>query len=98
MIKMSKTGEKSHFCQNDETFFCSNLYRSVEFCRSSQIFTDPNNDQKITITYSELPETIKITPTNHVQEILQQQHFINTSTNPEGCHMSDFIRQNERSQ
>ena len=25
----------------------------------------------------------------------QQQHFINTSTNPEGCHMSNFIRQNE---
>ena len=28
-------------------------------------------------------------------EILQQQHFINTSTNPEGCHMSNFICQNE---
>ena len=27
--------------------------------------------------------------------MLQQQHFINTSTNPEGCHMSNFIRQNE---
>ena len=24
-----------------------------------------------------------------------QQHFINTSPNPEGCHMSNFIRQNE---
>ena len=60
-----------------------------------EIFTDPNNDQLITITYSELPEIIKITPTNHVPEILQQQHFINTSTNPEGCHISNFIRQNE---
>ena len=30
MIKMFKTGEKSRLCQNDETFFCSNLYRSVE--------------------------------------------------------------------
>ena len=29
-IKMFKTGEKSHLCQNDETFFCSNLDRSVE--------------------------------------------------------------------
>ena len=27
--------------------------------------------------------------------MLQQQHLINTSTNPEGCHMSNFIRQNE---
>ena len=45
------------------------------------------------MTYSESPEIIKITPTNHVPEILQQQHFINTSTNPEGCHMSNFIRQ-----
>ena len=46
--------------------------------------------------YSEIPETTKVTPTNHVPEIiLQQQHFINTSTNPEGCHMSNFIRQNE---
>ena len=27
--------------------------------------------------------------------MLQQQHFINTSTNPEGFHMSNFIRQNE---
>ena len=27
--------------------------------------------------------------------MLQQQHFINTSTNPEGCHMLNFIRQNE---
>ena len=24
-----------------------------------------------------------------------QQHVINTTTNPEGCHMSNFIRQNE---
>ena len=28
-------------------------------------------------------------------KILQLQHSINTSTNPEGCHMSHFIRQNE---
>ena len=28
-------------------------------------------------------------------EILQQQHFINTSATPEGCHMSNFICQNE---
>ena len=28
-------------------------------------------------------------------EIIQQQHFTNTYTDPEGCHMSNFIRQNE---
>ena len=33
----------------------------------------------------------KTTPANHVPEILQPQHSINTSTNPEGCHMSNFI-------
>ena len=41
--------------------------------------------------------TISITktaPANHVPEILQSQHFINTSTNPDGCHMINFI-QNE---
>ena len=27
--------------------------------------------------------------------MLQQQHVINTSTNPEGCHMSNFICQNK---
>ena len=27
---MFKTREKFHLCQNDETFFCSNLYRSVK--------------------------------------------------------------------
>ena len=30
IIKMFKTREKSHLCQNDETFFCSNLYRSIK--------------------------------------------------------------------
>ena len=41
IIKMFKIGEKSYSCQTDETFFCNNLYRSVEI----QIFTEPNNDQ-----------------------------------------------------
>ena len=27
---MLRTGEKSHLCQNDETFVCSIPYRSVE--------------------------------------------------------------------
>ena len=27
--------------------------------------------------------------------MVQQQHFINTSPNPEGCHMSNFIRHKE---
>ena len=40
------------------------------------------------------PVITKTTPANHVPKILQQQHFINTSTNPDGCHMSNFIRQN----
>ena len=30
IIKVFKTGEKSHLCQIDETFFSSILYRSVE--------------------------------------------------------------------
>ena len=88
---MFKTGGKSHLCQNDETFFCSNLYGSVvitDLYRSLQ-------SQTITITYSKLTATTKDTPTNYVTEILQKQHFINTSTNAEGCHMSNFIGQNE---
>ena len=82
---MFKIGEKSHLWQNDETFFCSNLYRSVEFCRSLQ-------SQTITITYSKLTAITKNTPTNYVAEILQKQLFISTSTNPDGCHMSNFYR------
>ena len=61
---MFQTREKSHLCQNDEKFFRSNLYRSVEII-------DPNNDQYFTLTYSELPAITKITPTNYVLEILQ---------------------------
>ena len=30
IIIFFKTGEKSHLCETDETFYCSNLYRSVE--------------------------------------------------------------------
>ena len=41
------------------------------------------------------PAVTKTTPANYVSEILQPQHSIITSTNPEGCHMSNFIRQNE---
>ena len=47
------------------------------------------------MTSSELPAITKISPTKLVPEILQQQHFINTCTNPEGCNMSNFIRQDE---
>ena len=85
---MFKIGEKSHLWQNNETFFCSNLYKSVEFCRSLQ-------SQTITITYSKITAITTNTPTNYVAEILQKQFFINTSTNPDGCHMSNFIGQNE---
>ena len=42
--------------------------------------------------YSELPAITKIIPTNHFPEQSpQQEHFINTSTNPEGCHISIFM-------
>ena len=51
--------------------------------------------QTITITYSKLAAITKNTSTNYVTEILQKQLFINTSTNPDGCHMSNFIGQNE---
>ena len=45
--------------------------------------------------YSRFPAITKTTPANHFPEILQQQHFINTFTNPNGCHISNFIRQIE---
>ena len=38
---------------------------------------------------------VRTIPAIYLSEILQPQHSINTSTNPEGCHMSNFIRQNE---
>ena len=38
--------------------------------------------------YSEFPAITKTTPANHVPEILQPQHSINTSANPEGCQIS----------
>ena len=65
---MFKTGEKSHLCQNDETFFCSNLYRSVEI---TDLYRSLQN-QTITITYSKLTAITKSTPTNNVAEILQK--------------------------
>ena len=37
----------------------------------------------------------KNTSSNYVVEILSQQHYIKTLTNPEGCHVSNFICQNE---
>ena len=46
-----------------------------------------------TIKYSKFPLITKTTPANRVPEILQQQHFINTSTNPDGGF--NYIRQNE---
>ena len=45
--------------------------------------------------YSKFPAITKTTPANHVSAILQPQHFISTSTNPECCHMSNFIFQND---
>ena len=74
--------------KNFSVAICTDLQRL-------QIFTELNNDQWITIAYSKLTAITKNTPTKYVAEVLQQQHFINTSTNPEGCHMSNFICQNE---
>ena len=37
----------------------------------------------------------KTTSATHLHEILQQQLFINLSTNPDSRHMFNFIRQNE---
>ena len=45
--------------------------------------------------YSEFPAITKPTLANLVPEILRPPHSINTSTNPEGCRMPNFIRQNE---
>ena len=66
-------------------------------CDSEQICAEPDSyDQRVTIRYSALPAITRTTPANHVPEILQQQHFGNTSTSPADCrHMSNFIRQNE---
>ena len=35
----------------------------------------------------------KTNPANHLLKILQPHHFINTSTNPGGGHMSNYVRQ-----
>ena len=41
--------------------------------------------------YSKFPAITKTTPANHFPKILQQQHFKNTFTNPNGYHISIFI-------
>ena len=91
---MYKTGERSYFCQSDEIFFCSNLYRSVEITdlyRSLQSRKMTNKFLYRIPSYQQLLKKLQQT----VAEILQQQHFINTSTNTERYHMSNFICQNE---
>ena len=88
---MFKTGDKSHLCTNDESFFCCNLYRSVETTDLDRAKQGPINYYNV----FRIPPITKITPTNHVPELSQQQRFINTYSNPEGCQMSNFIRQNE---
>ena len=59
-----------------------------------QDLTKMNHGQKITITYSKFPAITKTNPANHVPEILQPHHFINTFTNPDGGHMSNYIKVN----
>ena len=49
----------------------------------------------MTITSSKFPAIIKTIRANHVPEILQPRHFVNTSNNPDGSHMSNYIRQIE---
>ena len=96
MIKKCSTKEtrllfevlKKFQCESVQIWICTNIPGFVENLPYE-------NDQKITITFSEFPAITKSTPANHVPEIFQPQHYINTSTNPESCHMSNFIRQNE---
>ena len=71
-------------------------------CASVHICTDTDRYSRIcqTLTiqkdqYSELPTISKTNPANNVPKILQQQLFINTSTNHESRDMSNFIRQNQ---
>ena len=45
--------------------------------------------------YSKFPAITTSTPANHVPEILQPHSFFNTSTNPDGSHMYNYIRQIE---
>ena len=42
-----------------------------------------------------IPASTKTTPANHVPGILQPHSFINTSNNPDGSHMYNYIRQIE---
>ena len=42
-----------------------------------------------------IPAITKTTPANHVPEILQPHSFFNTSTNPDGSHVYNYIRQIE---
>ena len=50
--------------------------------------------KSVDIAVPELAVT-KTTPANHVPGILQPHSFINTSTNPDGSHMYNYIRQIE---
>ena len=56
---MSKTGKKSHLCQNDKTYFCSNLYRAVknftELCRSNE-----NPEYRIRCTEMHIPRFVTL--------------------------------------
>ena len=45
------------------------------------------------LTCSKFPAITKTNPANHLSKILQPHHFINTSTDPDGGHMSNCIRQ-----
>ena len=74
------------------------LCESVQICRFLQIFTNLYRSKQGPVNYYKVfrvTRNYQNYSNKYVAEILQQQHFINTSTNPEGCHMSNFIRQNK---
>ena len=86
-------------CTHVEHFLriCTDLYRSEQILTDIPGFVENlpyKNGQQITIMYSKFQALTETTPANHVPESSQQQHFINTITNPDGGNMYSFIRQN----
>ena len=51
--------------------------------------------RKLVKRNSMFPTITKTIPSNHVPEILQPEHFINTSTTSDGGHMSNSTRRVE---
>ena len=51
LVKMFKTGEKSHLCQFHETFFCSNLYRQQIYKSKVNYFNEQCSGKITTTTF-----------------------------------------------